>query len=96
MQKPSNINVKHTASLSNCTHKFPTLRKLKGHSVTFLSKQLTTYIQCGWWWTEYQFMTGWNIFHYYTQRLFYGPTQPHATESVGQIPSGGCRILTCI
>ena len=89
MLKPSNINVKHTASLSHCTNNFPTLRKLKGQSVTFLSKHLTTQIHGGWWWNQYQFMIGWNIFHYYTQIFLYGPTQPHAKQSVGQIPSGG-------
>jgi len=47
MQKPCNKNVKHTASAQNCTHKFPTVRKLKGQSVTFLSKPLTTLLQGG-------------------------------------------------
>jgi hypothetical protein len=33
-QKPHNTNVKHTASVWNCTHKFPTVQELKGLSVT--------------------------------------------------------------
>jgi len=46
------INVKHTALVPNCTHKFPTVRKLKGQPVTFLSRHLTTLLQGGRWWTE--------------------------------------------
>ena len=86
----------HSFIIKLYTHHFPTLRKLKGQSVTFSSKHLTTQIQGGWWWIEYLFMIGWNIFHYYKQKLFYGPTQPQAKELVGQIPSGGCWILSCI
>jgi len=74
MQKLSNIHMKHTALVSNCTHKFRTATEPNPQSLTLLFQHPTNCQQ------DYRvdgelnnlFMIQQDSFHFYTPNIFIG------------------------